>query len=70
MTKKEDAKYWLYLRTHGIFLGDKKRGMPYLTASDKTKGHYFWSKDDFKWEFAELYYEISKGRESTESLMQ
>ena len=69
MSKMDQAKYWLYCRSHGIFLGSKRRGIPYLSSMQQVRGHFLWSRDSFEWEFAELYYEISKGRESTEDLM-
>ena len=61
MSRKELFFYRLYCNSHGIFLGNGRRGIHYLRNVEAMKrGTWKWRKDSYAWEFAELYYEIDK----------
>lgn len=57
MTPKEKFGYSLFQRTKDLApLGNKGKGIPFLTNHSKRKGHFEWTRHMIQWEFAELYF--------------
>ena len=59
MTTRDKVGYQLFVRAKGITLGTKRSGFPTHRLYQHTnRGRWIWLKEDYGFEFAELYYEI------------